>query len=179
MNRRIMLQMAAIAAGSSIRGISAASTELAGFRVSAGDDRRKEHIKLGGSRLDSKVTANDSRGALAIFEHTTPGEGGAPLHLHLNQDEWWYVVEGEYAFQVGEERYTAKAGDTVWCPRHVPHGFAQVSPNEGKYIIAFQPAGDMEAFFRAAGKFTKMPTPEEWDHLFREHGMQYIGPFSA
>jgi quercetin dioxygenase-like cupin family protein len=132
-------------------------------------------------RWIAKLASADSHGALRIFEHTLPGHGGAPMHVHPNQDEWWYSIKGEYAFQVGEERFQVKAGDTVWCPREVPHGFEQVSPAEGKYITAFQPAGDMEAFFRAAAKFQQMPTPQEWERMFREHSisMCYAGPFTV
>lgn len=179
MNRRTILQLAALAADSALRGSGATPSEKRGFRLSAGEDRLNEHVKPGGSPIDSKLASADSRGALAIFEHTLTGHGGAPLHLHPNQDEWWYIVEGEYAFQVGEERFRVKAGDTVWCPRQVSHGFEQVSSGAGKYLIAFQPAGDMEAFFRAAAKFMKMPTPQEWERVFREHGMRYVGPFTA
>ena len=34
--------------------------------------------------------------------------GGPPLHYHLAQEEWFYVMEGEVLFQVGDKRLTLK-----------------------------------------------------------------------
>ena len=64
-----------------------------GFSVSAGDDRLGEHIKLGDEPNDCKVSAQDTEGAMCIFEFT--GTGGGPRHLHHKQDEWIYVIDGE------------------------------------------------------------------------------------
>lgn len=50
-----------------------------------------------------------------------------PLHIHPNQDEWFYVVEGNYLFQVGNEQYRMAIGDTIFLPRNVPHAFIQVT----------------------------------------------------
>ena len=67
-----------------------------GFSVAAGKDRFGEHIKLGGEPNDCKVSGKDTGGAMCVFEFT--GRGGGPRHLHHDQDEWIYVVEGEFEF---------------------------------------------------------------------------------
>src|SRR5882757_2298083 len=90
---------------------------FAGFSVAAGNDRFGEHIKLGGEPNDCKVSAQDTQGALCVFEFT--GSGGGPRHLHHDQDEWIYVVEGEFDFQLGEERFRVRAGECVFVPRKV------------------------------------------------------------
>ena len=75
-----------------------------GFSVAAGDDRFSEHIKLNGhSPNDCKVSAQDTAGATCVFEFT--GRSGGPRHLHYEQDEWIYVLAGEFHFQVGEKRF--------------------------------------------------------------------------
>jgi DNA-binding transcriptional MerR regulator len=66
---------------------------FAGFSVAAGNDRFGEHIKLGGEWNDCKVSSQDTKGAMCIFEFT--GTGGGPRHLHHKQDEWIYVIDGE------------------------------------------------------------------------------------
>src|SRR5262249_31692955 len=71
---------------------------FAGFTVAAGDDRFDEYLKLGSYPVDCKVSAKDTDGAMCIFEFTT----GWPCHLHHEQDEWVYVVDGELDLQVGE-----------------------------------------------------------------------------
>src|ERR1700716_2118317 len=73
-----------------------------GFSVAAGKDRFDEHIKIGGEPNDCKVSAQDTVGAMCVFEFT--GTGGGPRHLHNDQDEWIYVIDGELDFVVGAER---------------------------------------------------------------------------
>jgi DNA-binding transcriptional MerR regulator/quercetin dioxygenase-like cupin family protein len=164
---------------------------FAGFTVAAGADRFDEHIKLGGpggEPNDCKVSGKDTDGALSIFEFTG---GGWPRHLHLNQDEWIYVVEGEFEFQVGDDnkRFRLAAGESVFLPRKVAHVWGSVSDKRGKIINVYQPAGEMENFFRELGKppkdlitaeqvIEKTYTEEQvksLQRLFEAHGMDLLG----
>src|SRR6202790_2250594 len=47
----------------------------------------------------------------------------APLHLHHNDDEAWYVLEGRLCVRVGDENVEAKAGSAVFVPRGTPHTY--------------------------------------------------------
>jgi len=126
--------------------------------------------------LDIKISTKDTEGDLAVFEQTglTPN-GGPPLHFHPLQDEWFYVVEGEYLFQVGEDIYQMNAGDTIFLPRNVQHAFVQLS-EIGKMIVSYLPAGRMEAFFRVTDEWTSPPSREEIAGVFKDHGMEIVGP---
>ena len=146
------------------------------IRVAAADDRFSEHIKLGGAPNDCKVSGQDTDGALCVFEFTSPGKGGPPSHIHQDQDEWFYVMEGEFDFQVGDDRFRMRPGESVFAPRKIAHVWASVSDKPAKMMIAFQPAGKMEAFFREIGKLTALPSQEEFRRLFRDHGMELVGP---
>ena len=73
--------------------------------------------------------------------------GGPPLHLHFDQEEWFYVMEGEVAFQVGEQRVHLRGGESVLAPRRVPHTFSSVAATPSRLLIAFSPAGKMEQYF--------------------------------
>src|SRR3712207_8886216 len=59
------------------------------------------------------------RSGLSVAEITSLHKGGPTRHLHHEQDEWWYVVEGEYVIEVGEERYELGPGDSLLAPRKV------------------------------------------------------------
>ncbi len=147
-----------------------------GFVVKAGESRFKETTKLGGiSPNDIKISGKDTDGNLTVFEYIGHEKGGPPLHIHPNQDEIFYVVEGEYAFEVGGEKHKLMAGETIFLPRNVPHAFAQLSDN-GKMVFFFQPSGKMEDFFRKAGSFPGEPSPQEGAKLFSDHGLQVVGP---
>ncbi len=150
-----------------------------GFVVKAGEDRFGEHTKMTGvtsNVLDVKVSSKDTNGELTVFEQTgfTP-QGGPPLHIHLYQDEMFYVIEGDYLFQVGEDSYKLKAGDTIFLPREVPHAFAQLT-EKGRMLLSFQPSGKMEEFFKKTSLWTSPPTKEEIAKVFEEHEMKVIGP---
>jgi quercetin dioxygenase-like cupin family protein len=146
-------------------------------RVAAGGDRFGERIKLGGvSPNDCKVAAKDTDGAMSVFESTAPRKGGPPRHVHEDQDEWFFVLEGKFDFQVGDGRFRLRAGDSVFAPRKVAHAWACVSDKPGKMMIVFQPAGKMEEFFRELGKRKGPPSAEEAQRLFLAHGMKVVGP---
>ena len=78
---------------------------------------------------------------------------------------------------MGDETFTAKAGDCVFGPRGVPHTFAKVGEGQAKLIMLFQPAGKMEQWFRlvADGTVGKM-SEEERGIARKEHGFEHIGP---
>jgi mannose-6-phosphate isomerase-like protein (cupin superfamily) len=79
--------------------------------VPAGGDRfrRQREIQFIRSVTDIKVSTLDTDGGLSVAEITYVHKGGPPRHLHHEQDEWFYVVEGEYVIEVGEERYELEA----------------------------------------------------------------------
>lgn len=150
-----------------------------GFRVKAGESRSGEHYTMRGvtfNTLDIKISGTDTDGNLAVFEQTghTP-EGGPPLHIHKFQDEWFYILEGEYLFQVGTEKYPMKAGDTIFLPRNIQHAFVQLT-EKAKVIVSYQPAGKMESFFKITSEWNSPPSKEEIAKVFEEHDMIVVGP---
>ena len=147
------------------------------FCLQHGQDRFNERIPVGAkSSIDRKVSGKDTAGAWSMFEAHWSLKGGPPLHVHQDEDEWFYVLEGEYVAQVGDERFTLAPGDSLFAPRLVPHAYAYLGEGQGKLLIAYQPAGNMEAFFLEMSQFTGMPSPDEVQRIFRAHGMEIVGP---
>ena len=143
------------------------------LQVAAGADRFGEHHGLGISVIDFKVVPPDSSGTF-IIENTFHARGGPARHLHYDQDEWFYALEGEFAFEVGSSQFRLKPGDSLLGPRQVPHVWAYVGDARGRILIAFLPAGKMEAFFREVTKANAMPPQDP--ELWRAHGMELLGP---
>ncbi|MGE5224174.1 MAG: cupin domain-containing protein [Omnitrophica WOR_2 bacterium] len=141
--------------------------------VSAGRDKYGEYRGLGISSINFKVTAQDSAGVL-IIENTFREKGGPARHLHYNQDEWFYIVEGEFIFEVGQEKFQLSPGDSLLAPRKVPHVWAYTGGTGGNILIAFLPAGKMESFFREVTKANAMPPQDP--ELWRAHEMELLGP---
>lgn len=143
------------------------------LRVNADQDRFGEHRGLGISAIQFKVTPRDQDGTL-IIENVFHARGGPPRHLHHEQDEWFYIAEGEFVMEVGQERFHLRTGDSILAPRRVPHVWAHVGNGRGRILISFLPAGQMEAFFRLVTQADAMPAQDA--ALFRAYGMELLGP---
>lgn len=143
------------------------------LRVAAGADRFGEQRGLGISAIAFKVTTpNPNR--LFILENTFLAKGGPARHLHYDQEEWFYILEGEFQFEVGADRFRLQPGDSLLAPRQIPHVWAFVGEARGRVLIAFLPAGKMEAFFREVTKANAMPPQDP--AVWRTHGMELLGP---
>ena len=99
--------------------------------VAAGEDRLGETRGLGISVIAFKLLPQDSSGLLVI-ENTFHAPGGPARHLHYDQDEWFYALEGEFVVEVGAERFSLQPGDSLLAPRQVPHVWAYVGDNAGQ-----------------------------------------------
>jgi mannose-6-phosphate isomerase-like protein (cupin superfamily) len=141
--------------------------------VPAGTDRFGEAHTLGFSKIFFKASSAETAGGMFIIEHDNLRKGGPYRHIHPDQDEWLYAMEGEFRVEIGEQKLTLNPGDSILMPRKVPHVWAQVGEKPGKLLIAFTPAGRMEAFFRDFGKEGKLPTESD---VIRAYGMERVGP---
>ncbi|QJW89415.1 cupin domain-containing protein [Spirosoma taeanense] len=156
--------------------VSPASATGKNFTVEAGKDRFNEPILFAGVNPNLvKISAKDTGGQFSVFEYEGFAKIGPSLHMHPHQDEVFYVVEGEFLFQVGEERQTLKANDTIFLPRNIPHTWLQLS-DKGKMLYLLQPAGTLEEFFKEMNAFKRPPTFAEEQQLSRKHGAETIGP---
>ncbi|MCG6955245.1 MAG: cupin domain-containing protein [Gemmatimonadetes bacterium] len=55
---------------------------------------------------------------------------GSPWHVHPEQDEWFYVLEGEITFWVADTRLSPKAGSVGFGPKGVPHTMPEEAMND-------------------------------------------------
>ena len=143
------------------------------IRVAANEDQYGEHRGLGVSQITFKVTPKDNNG-IFIIENNFHERGGPAKHLHYDQEEWFYALEGDFLLEIGNEEFQMKPGDSILAPRKIPHVWAYVGGRRGRMLIAFMPAGKMEAFFREVTKANAMPPQDP--ELWRAHGMELVGP---
>ena len=149
------------------------------FKIGAGEGRIHGHLTLKGLNpniLDVKVSGRDTAGNLAIFEHISKSPGrGTPLHVHQFQDEFFYVQQGIYIFQVGEHRYELQTGDSIFLPRQKPHAWKQISQS-GIMTVVAQPAGKLENFFVSIAALDHEPSSAEIAVIFLANEMKVVGP---
>lgn len=150
-----------------------------GSKVEAGKDRFQEELLIMGGQFDCKVSAKDTNGDWCIYDTYRQEKGGPALHLHHSQDEWFYIIKGEFIVKIGEDMLHLKAGDSAFAPRKIPHAFAKTNEGEAQMLVLFQPAGSMEDFFKQMSKLGKTIAKDQ-EHLvkdlWRTHGMEVVGP---
>ena len=137
-----------------------------------------------GSLVTIKSTATTTSGGPCVMENHSPKGGGSPLHVHRNEDEWFYVMEGELTFWVGGEVIDAPAGSFVYGPRGIPHTFV-VSSAEARFLLVTEPGG-FEGFVRALSvpaealtlppASVQPPAPEVMMATAAEYGLEILGP---
>jgi quercetin dioxygenase-like cupin family protein len=127
-----------------------------------------------GGEVVFMVRGPQSGGHITAFETSVSPGGGPPLHVHANEEETLYVLEGEFRFQLGEQQVTAQAGSLVFVPRGTPHTFQNTGDERGRMLIHFSPSG-MEKFFERFAELAE-PGPDEFVRLGKEVGMTVVGP---
>ena len=91
---------------------------------------------------DSAATS----GQFALMEAEGGPGGEPPLHVHRNEDELFYVIEGTLQVVRGFEEITLKPGQSALLPRNVPHTF-KITSMHARFLVYITPAG-FEGFFR-------------------------------
>ena len=137
-----------------------------------------------GALATIKSSGETTGGRVAVTENWAPRGHGSPLHVHHNEDEWFYVLSGELTFWVDGQVITATDGSFVYGPRDVPHTFT-VTSEEARFLLVIEPAG-FENFLRAlsepAESLTLPPAsiePPAMDAMMAaaaEYGIEILGP---
>jgi len=179
MKRRLFLQFPLLATMAANAQSQTKEHPKKGIKVDAGKDCDQQELFIMGGQFDCKVSSKSTNGQLCIYDTVRQEKGGPALHLHHNQDEWFYIIKGEFKVKVGEDEFNLKAGDSAFAPRKIPHAFAKISEGEGQMLVLFQPAGSMEDFFKQMSKLGKN-IPKDQEHKLKElwhaHGMEIVGP---
>ena len=157
----------------SVTSVAGVESQQGGIKVAADQDRFGMTRSIGLSATTFKVVTADTRSALFIMEQHSTKHGGPPLHLHHEQDEFWYVLAGEYNIRVGSDYYHARAGDCVLGPRKVPHAWVFVGQSPGRLLVGFAPAGRMQEYFERPRRPGAYVTDAA---LYHEYGMELLGP---
>lgn len=101
----------------------------------------------------------------AILEIAIPARTfGAPPHIHSNEDEHFYVLEGNVEFLDRNETFSVSAGSLVVLPRGHLHGFWNRSEQAARMLLVITP-GDMASFFDAVVADVRSKNPNSPDKM--------------
>jgi quercetin dioxygenase-like cupin family protein len=163
--------------------MSVVSTQGAADGYLLGKDEGEAHWLLGMLEV-VKISGADTGGEYGLLEVTVRAGEGSPWHVHPDEDEWFFVLEGEFTVYVGEERLSLAAGSFAFGPKGVPHTF--IAETEGaKTLIGFQPF-HFEGFLHEAGELAtervlppRLTAPPDMGRLLpiaERNGMVILGP---
>lgn len=130
-------------------------------------------------------TIKCSEGGLGLVDCTLEAGSEPPMHIHTRETEFIYVLDGELAVYVADERLTAEPGGFVFLPRNVPHTFAVDGTGEARAFLMYAPNGFERVFsdHRTADYVPGVPGPEAARHdlttlgqAFEDAGLIITGP---
>jgi len=137
------------------------------------------------SHVRVALSRSGNEEGISVLEHTLPFGDSPPLHMHHDEDELFYILEGEVLFQIGGNSVVAKAGDAFVAPRRQPHGFRVASSGGARLLTITR--GGFEATVRTASRPAEAdglpdpvePTPEMQASLgviCAANGIELLGP---
>jgi quercetin dioxygenase-like cupin family protein len=114
-------------------------------------DGEGERLRFwGGGVLTMKATSEETGGAFLLFEDFVSQGKTTPLHIHANEDETLYVLEGEILVQIDGIDHPLGPRGVAVAPRGVPHAFLVTS--QTARLLTLQTPGSAEPFYRAASE---------------------------
>lgn len=128
-----------------------------------------------------KARSSETGGNLAAMEVAMGAGSAPPLHIHHNESEIMYVVEGSITFRCGDEVRACGPGGFVYLPSGVPHAFL-AGPQGAKVLGLVLPGGLEELYEQAGVLATELRLPNmppdvaKWMQLSHRFGIEVIGP---
>jgi mannose-6-phosphate isomerase-like protein (cupin superfamily) len=132
-----------------------------------------ERLRFSGAEVVVRASADTTGGAFTSIEEISPLD--TPRHMHENEDEVFYVLEGDHVIQVGEEEFHLGPGGLAFGPRRFPHAQRRVVPRTGRTLIMTSPAG-FEGFFRELAEAETEGTigPEVYARVSERYGITWL-----
>jgi mannose-6-phosphate isomerase-like protein (cupin superfamily) len=121
-----------------------------------------------------RISAEQTGGRLGVFEaDVLPGEG-PPRHVHDREEEFFRVLDGDFAFWCNGQRIDLGAGGVIVVPRGTVHRFQNIGGSVGRLMVVMTPGG-FEGFFPAV-EAEAPQTPQDIDALAARFGLRFVPP---
>jgi quercetin 2,3-dioxygenase len=110
-------------------------------------------------------------GALGLFRQIIAPKSGPPTHIHRANDEFFYIVSGEFSFKLSDRIVSTPPGSIVFVPRGTAHTFQNVGTEPGVLLVGVTPGGLEQMFAERQGVDS-----ETEGRLMKMHSMEIVGP---
>src|SRR5215213_10281587 len=140
----------------------------------------REMISMPGNKMSFVHREPDS--AYSMVEWSLePGAPGSSVHIHRLTDEAFYVLEGTFGFQLGEETVEVSAGAFVFAPKGIVHAFWNQGPSPARMLLMMSPPGfvryleELANGLRAAGDDVEAAMSLRKE-LSEKYDIEVVGP---
>jgi quercetin dioxygenase-like cupin family protein len=128
--------------------------------------RQDVDFQFFGSPTVLHATGETTGGQFCLMEHVTMPLGMAsPYHVHRNEDEAFYVLDGHVKFICGDTWLNAGPGTWVYGPRNIPHGFKVVGSEPARMLLMCAPAGLEKFVLELCAPVDAVPAPPDMAKL--------------
>ncbi len=122
-----------------------------------------------------KARAETTNGTFTALENIVAPNQGPPEHIHVREDEIYYILAGQIRFKVDQEFLDAPTGSLVFIPRGTAHCFQNVGQDPARLLVMFTPAG-MERFFEGTARLPPRPfDPAAYQAVAHRAWMEVVG----
>jgi mannose-6-phosphate isomerase-like protein (cupin superfamily) len=111
----------------------------------AGESLNGSPIRFIGKETFVKLAAGNAARPITVLEDVSPPHHGPPLHSHAFE-EFFYILTGEFLFEMNGESFNATPGDFVHAASGVPHVFQNITDQNARMLVLTRPGG-IESYF--------------------------------
>ena len=137
-----------------------------------------------------KASNADTGGAYCLMEHVLTPASNPPMHIQTDEEEAFYVIDGQIEFEVEGQSVIARAGTFALVPRGAAHTFRVLTDTARTLVISSTaatgqaPSGGLERFFQSVGTaatshtlpIPAAPDPVALTAAAAEHGIVILPP---
>jgi uncharacterized cupin superfamily protein len=113
--------------------------------------------------MTTKAAMSETAGAYNLSEHIVTAASNPPMHVQMDEDEAFYILEGEIEFEVDGQVALATPGTFAFVARGAAHTFRVLTDTARMLVICSgKPADNLEDFFLGMGTPAterELPTP--------------------
>ena len=117
------------------------------------------------------ATREQTGGSIGLFRQTIAPKSGPPTHIYQTEDEFFYVVKGEFKLKLGDRIVSAPAQSVMLVPRGTAHTFQNAGTEPGVILVGVTPGGFEKMFEERQGV-----DAETNRALAKKHNMEGVGP---
>jgi mannose-6-phosphate isomerase-like protein (cupin superfamily) len=138
-----------------------------------------------GSLYEKLVSAGETGGQLGVSIVTQPPGMASPLHVHTREAEAWFVLDGTMTYLAGGELVNLAAGDFIYLPRGVPHGFRTTGSTPVRFLALAVPGQLLDLYDEVGSPAIERRIPDggvpagdiaRWNELGPRYGLRIVGP---